>query len=157
MRLVADDETVFDRAAGGLVYATGHQRVRYLAGATVRDTGGGTRLAGDPSIAVRNETLLVSLPVLDADPVGVGGDDTTVTLHTNATHRRRHVDGHARYALAVETRTPGAWERYFEALGASTTRQSFDSDGVPSVVAHFEGVDEAYVFVHHLHLEVRRG
>ena len=60
------------------------------------------------------------------------------------------------YAVAVETRTPAVWERWFDDVGATTTRRSLDGDDVPSVVARFPDVREAYVFVHDLHLEVGR-
>ncbi|MFC6987904.1 hypothetical protein ACFQJD_19055 [Haloplanus sp. GCM10025708] len=60
------------------------------------------------------------------------------------------------YGLAVETATPGVWERFFEDRGASTSRREFDDDGVVSVVARFPAVDEASVTVHDLGLVIRR-
>jgi flagellin-like protein len=154
VRLLDGDAVVSTRSVGGLVYAVGPRRVRAVAGATVRAAGGGARLHGAPPVAARNQTLFVGLPVLDASPVAVAGD-ATVSLRTNVSHERRHLDGGVD-GLAVETRTPGVWERRFESLGARTTRRSFDDDGVPSVVAHFPDVREAYVFVHELRLEVGR-
>lgn len=152
IRLLDGNEPVVERQVGGLVYAAGDHRVRYVAGATVRDTGDGTRLHAAPPVSVRNRTLFVGVPVLDASAVAVDGDASTV-LRTNVTHSRRHVSG-AGFGLAVETRTPGVWERRFEAMGATTSRESFDDDGVPSVVARFPAVRDVYLFVHELNLEV---
>ena len=150
VRLLDGTEPVVERSVGGLVYAAGDHRVRYVAGATVRDTGGGTRLHAPPSISTRNRTLFVGLPVLGADAVAVDGDGV---LRTHVTHDRRHLSGSG-FGLAVETRTPGVWERRFAAMGAATTRRSFDDDGVPSVVARFPAVENVYLFVHELNLEV---
>ncbi|MFB6102188.1 MAG: hypothetical protein ABEJ73_06440 [Haloplanus sp.] len=154
LRVLDGSDPVVEQSVGGLVYAAGDRRVRYVAGATVRSAGNGSRLSGEPSIATRERTLFVGVPVLGASGVAVGGD-ATVTLRTNVTHDRRHLSGDG-YGLAVETRTPGVWERRFGALGATTTRDSFDDDGVPSVVARFPAVRDVYVFVHDLNLEVGR-
>jgi flagellin-like protein len=154
VRLLDGTEPVAERSVGGLVYAAGDRRVRYVAGATVRDTGDGTRLHAQPSVSTRNRTLFVGLPVLGADAVAVDGGPTAV-LRTNVTHERRRLSGDG-FGLAVETRTPGVWERRFDAMGATTTRRSFDDDGVPSVVARFPGVRDVYLFVHELNLEVGR-
>ncbi|WP_248897847.1 DUF7289 family protein [Haloplanus halobius] len=154
VRLLQGSEPVVEQSVGGLVYADSNYRVRAVAGATVSDTGGGGRLHTAPSISIRDRTLFVGLPRLGADAVAVGGK-TTVTLRTNLTHTRQQFSGGG-YALAVETRAPGVWERHFEALGATTTRRSFDDDGVASVVARFPSVRTVHVFVHDLRLEVGR-
>jgi hypothetical protein len=155
VRFLDGTDVTLDRPVGGLVYAAGERRVRTVAGTTVRGTGRGARIHGDPpGVAVRDRTLFVSLPVLGAPSVAAAGD-TTVVLRTNVTHSRLDppggVDG-----VAVETRTPAVWERRFETLGARTARRSFDDDGVPSVVARFPAVREVHVFVHELRLEVGR-
>lgn len=154
VRILDGTRVAFERSAGGLVFAAGDRRVRHVAGATVRDTGTGAFLHTPPSLSVRDGTLFVGVPTLDAPAVAVDGPGA-VTLRTNVTHDRRHLTGTG-YAVAVETRTPAVWERWFDDMGATTTRRSFDGDDVPSVVARFPDVGEVYVFVHELHLEVGR-
>lgn len=154
VRLLDGTLPVAEWSVGGLVYANGNRRVRHVAGATVHEVGDGTRLHGDPSLSLRNGSLFVGVSRLDASRVAVGGD-ARVTLRTNVTHGRRQFTGSG-FALAVETRTPGVWERQFDALGATTTRRAFDDDAVPSVVARFPTVRTVYVFVHDLNLEVGR-
>jgi len=154
VRVLDGTRTAFERPVGGLVFAAGDRRVRHVAGATVSATGTGASLHTPPSLSVRDGTLFVGVTALDAPAVAVGGPGT-VTLRTNVTHDRRHLTGGG-FAVAVETRTPTVWERVFDGAGATTTRRSFDDDDVPSVVARFPDVRDAYVFVHDLHLEVGR-
>jgi hypothetical protein len=85
---------------------------------------------------------------------GRGG--VSVPLTTRVRHERTALPP-GRYRLAVETRTPDAWRRYFERRGANTTVREFDDDGVPSVVADLGSVEDAYLVVHDLGLEVGRG
>jgi hypothetical protein len=154
IRVLDGTRVAFERSAGGLVFAAGDRRVRHVAGATVRETGTGAALATAPSLSVRDRTLFLGVPVLGASAVAVDGPGT-VALRTNVTHDRRRLTGGG-YAVAIETRTPAVWERWFADLGASTTRRSFDDDGVQSVVARFPGVRDVYLFVHELNLEVGR-
>jgi hypothetical protein len=154
VRVLDGTQVTFERRVGGLVFAAGDRRVRYAAGATVRDAGTGAYLHAPPSLSVRDGTLFLGLPVLDAAAVAVDGPGT-VTLRTNVTHDRRHLTGTG-YAVAIETRTPAVWERWFDDVGATTTRRSFDGDDVPSVVARFPDVEDVYVFVHDLNLVVGR-
>jgi len=154
VRILDGTDVVFERPVGGFVFATGDRRVRYVAGATVGDTGDGAFLHAPPSMSVRDRTLFVDVAALGAPAVAVDGGGT-VTLRTNVTHDRQQLTGRG-YAVAVETRTPGVWERWFADLGATTTRRSVDDDGVPSVVAQFPDVRDVYVFVHDLQLEVGR-
>ena len=154
VRVLQGVDPVTEYAVGGLAYAAGDRRVRYVAGAVVHDTGDGVRAHAAPRVSVRDRTLFVSISRLGADTVAVDGT-ATVALRTNVTHRRRHLSGGG-FGLAVETRTPGVWERRFEALGATTDRRSFDDDDVPSVVARFPDIGDVYLFVHDLRLEVGR-
>ncbi|MFD1632375.1 DUF7289 family protein [Haloplanus ruber] len=154
VRLLDGVDPTAEYAVGGLVYAAGERRVRHVAGTTIYDTGTGARARTAPSLSIRDRTLFLGLSRLGADAVAVGGP-TTVTLRTNVTHDRRRLSGGG-FGVAVETRTPAVWERHFAELGATTTRRSFDDDGVPSVVARFPDVRDAYVFVHDLRLEVGR-
>jgi flagellin-like protein len=154
VRLLDGTDPVATWSVGGLVYAAGPRRVRYVAGSIVHDAGDGVRLHAAPSVSRRDRALYVGVPILGAERVALDGP-TTVALRTNVTHERHHRPGDG-VGLAVETETPGVWERQFEAMGATTTRRSFDEDGVPSVVARFGGVDDVYVFADDLHLEVGR-
>jgi hypothetical protein len=79
-----------------------------------------------------------------------------VTLRTDVGHSRTRL-ANATYRVAIETRHPDAWARYFERQGATTTRRSFDADDVDSVVATFPGDRRAYLIVHDLRLEVGDG
>jgi len=154
VRVLDGTQIAFERSVGGLVFTAGDRQVRYAAGATVRDTGTGAFLHTPPSLSLRNGTLFVGVSVLDAPAVAVDGPGT-VTLRTNVTHDRRHLTGRG-YAVAIETRTPAVWERWFDDMGVTTTRRSFDGDDVPSVVARFPDVRDVYVFVHDLNLAVGR-
>lgn len=154
VRVLAGDEVVFGRAVGGLVFTVGDQRVRHVTGATIGDTGNGAFLRSAPPLSIREGTLFVGVTALDAPAVAVDGAGT-VTLRTNVTHDRRRLSGGG-FAVAVETRTPGVWERWFDDMGATTTRRSLDDDGVPSVAGRFPTVRQVYVFVHDLNLEVGR-
>ncbi|AZH24527.1 DUF7289 family protein [Haloplanus aerogenes] len=154
LRVLDGDAVVFERSVDGLVFTAGQRRVRYVAGATVGATGNGAFLHASPPLSVRDGTLFVGVTALDAPAVAVDGPGT-VTLRTNVTHSRRRLSGQG-YAVAVETRTPAVWERWFEDMGATTARQSFDNDDVPSVVARFPDVQDVYVFVHDMNLEVGR-
>jgi hypothetical protein len=76
-----------------------------------------------------------------------------VTLATTVRHdRTAHGEGH--YRVAVETATPGPFERWFTERGATVERRDIDGDGVESVVATFDGRRTAYLVVHHLNTEV---
>jgi len=154
IRVLDGSVIAFERSVDGLVFAAGDQRIRHVTGATVGDTGDGAFLHTPPSLSVRDRTLFLGVTILDASEVAVDGAGT-VALRTNVTHDRRQLSGQG-YAVAVETRTPGVWERWFDDMGAPTTRRSFDDDDVPSVVAQFSGVRDVYVFVHDLNLEVGR-
>lgn len=154
LRLLDGTDIAFERSVGGLVFTAGQRRVRYVTGATVGEVGDGAFLHAAPPVSVRDGTLFVGVTALDAPRVAVDGAGT-VTLRTNVTHDRRHLSGRG-YAVAVETRTPTVWERWFGDMGATTTRRAFDDDGVSSVVARFPDARDVYVFVHELNLEVGR-
>jgi hypothetical protein len=144
---------------GGLVYETGAHRVAFVAGGISRGVGTGSRFQTPPPVAASDRVLLFGAPRLgpDAPNLSVGGSSATgVTLRTNVSHARTRL-GNTTYRVAVETRHPKAWADYFERQGATTTRRSFDDDGVDSVVATFPGDRRAYLVVHDLRLEVGDG
>jgi hypothetical protein len=84
--------------------------------------------------------------------VAVSGTGAT-TLRTNVTHARTDL-GRGTFAVAVETATPGPLASWFEARGATARVEDVDGDGVPSVVARFDGERRTYLVVHDLNLEV---
>jgi hypothetical protein len=157
VRLVVGPRTLASWRADALVYGDRSTRVAYLAGAVVTGPPGNARLRVDPTIATTDGSLFVGLPRLGADgddgfDPGAGG----VVVRTNATHERRTFSNHTAYGLAVETSTPGAWDRFFDDRGATTSRRDFDGDGVVSVVARFPGTDEAHLTLHDLGMVMRR-
>ena len=154
LRVLDGSTPVFERSVGGLVFTTADRDVRHVAGATVRDVGDAATFYTPPPFARRNGTLFVDVPALGAPAVAVDGADA-VTLRTDVTHDRRRLSGQG-FAVAIETRTPAVWERWFADAGATTTRRSFDDDEVVSVVAQFPDIRTAHVFVHDLRLEVGR-
>jgi flagellin-like protein len=154
IRVLDGPAVAFEQSVGGLVFTAGQRQVRHVAGATVGDTGDGAYFHAAPAISIRDRTLFVGVTALDAPRVAVDGPGA-LTLRTNVTHDRRQLSGQG-FAVAVETRTPAVWERWFADMGATTTRRSFDDDDVPSVVARFSGVRDVYVFVHGMNLEVGR-
>lgn len=138
-----------------LEFTAADRRVVFLAGAVLRGVPGNARVTRPPPLAASAGVLVVGVPVLNASGAdGIGGSvATALTLRTDVRHERRQL-GRGRFRVAVETRTPVAWERYFAERGATTTRRDFDGDGVPSVVAAFPGERTAYLVVHDLRLEV---
>jgi len=154
VRILDGPSVAFEYAVDGLVFTAADREVRYLSGATIRSTGGNAAFYTPPPITTRNRSLFLNVATLDTTSVAVDGA-TAVTLRTNVTHDRRELRGRGT-AIAIETRTPAVWERWFESTDATTTRRDIDDDGVPSVVARFPNVRSTYVFVHDLHLEVGR-
>jgi monoamine oxidase len=65
--------------------------------------------------------------------------------------------GTGEFAVAIETATPGPFERYFEEQNASTNRRTFAGDEHASVVAHYPGDRQGYLVVHDLSMEVDNG
>lgn len=142
-----------------LEFRTADQRVVYLAGAVIRETGAGSELYAPPPITASSGSggvLVVGAPTLNSTAGSVrskGG--SSVVLATDVTHERTDL-GDGTYRIAVETTTPGAWVRYFERQGATVTdRRDIDGDGTESVVARFPGERVGYLIVHDLRLEVR--
>ena len=153
--------------AGGVVatvdvdavaFRAGDQRVVYLAGAVVRETGAGGQLYETPPVSASRGTggvLVVGVPTLNATNQRVAATGpTTVRLETDVSHDRTPL-GNGTYRVAVETTTPDPWERYFERAGAVVTGpRDFDGDGTASVVPRFPGERVGYLVVHDLSLEV---
>jgi len=159
VRLLENGSVVDTRSVGGLVFESGDRRIAYLAGAVVRGRPGAAWLAADPPVTAseRNAVLVAGVPRLGAGHVAVSGEGgTAVTLATNVSHTRTDL-GTGKFAVAIETATPGPFERYFEGQNASVSRVDFDGDGVESVVAEYPGQRRGYLVVHDLSLEVNGG
>lgn len=143
----------------GLVFESGDRRVAGVAGAVVHGASSSSWLEAEPPItsSAANEVLVVGVPVLDTGHVAVGGEGgVTVTLQSNITHDRTEL-GRGEFAVAIETKTPGPFERYFEAQGATTTRETFPGDEYESVVATFPDERTGYLVVHEVDMGVNDG
>jgi hypothetical protein len=158
LRVLNDSGTVARVEVGALVFESGNHRVVFLGGAVTRGEGNGSRLYAPPPVASSRRTLLVGAGRLNASGPGslAASAPTSATLRTNVTHQRRAL-GDDTYRVAVETAAPGAWESHFVRANATVTRRDFDGDGVRSVVADYRGPRVAYLVVHDMRLEVRRG
>jgi hypothetical protein len=159
LRVYRNGTLVANRSVDALVFTAEDRRVTFLAGAVVRGRAEGGWLAATPPITTseRTDVLVVGAPVLGADDVAVSGTGgTTVTLRTNVTHDRRTL-GPGRYEVALETRTPDAFEPYFADQNASLSRRDIDGDGVASTVATYSEAREGYLVTHTLSLEVADG
>jgi len=159
LRVLDGDGVVRTVSVDALVFRTGDQRVIYLAGAVVRETGAGGQLVSPPPLTASRGSggvLVVGAPVLNASDVQFASTgSTTAVLETDVTHDRTAL-GNGTYRVAVETTTPDVWIRFFERRGATVIdRRDLDGDGVDSVVARFPGERVGYLVVHDLALEVR--
>lgn len=151
---VLDSSGVVERVrAGGVVFEAGERRVAAVAGGVVRGRSGNADLFAPPPITASDGAgvLVVGVAKTGGD-VSVGGSETTVVLRTTVEHSRTDL-GNGTYRVAVETTTPGPWERYFRAKNATVSRRDVDGDGVESVVGSFPGERRGYLVVHDLNLE----
>jgi hypothetical protein len=158
VRLLDAGRPVVSVRADALVYESRDRRVTALGGVLVDGRRNASRLRGPVPVVLGEERLLVDVVALNASgSTAVGGSDpTAVTVRTNATHAYRTFET-GPYAVAVETATPGAWERAFGAAGLATTRRDFDEDGLPSVVGRVPRPVAVDLAVHDLRAVVRRG
>lgn len=153
LRVLEDGHVHRRVAVGALVYRSADARVAAVGGAVVRDSGGGPVLHHPPPVTVGEDVLVVGAVRL-GDPGTVSGTGgVTAVVATRVTHERQRL-GDGRYAVALETTTPGPLAAWFRARGATVTVRSLDDDGVDSVVASFDGEREAYLVVHDLDAEV---
>ncbi|PSQ44464.1 hypothetical protein BRD17_04065 [Halobacteriales archaeon SW_7_68_16] len=148
LRVLRNGSVVRTVAVGGIVYDRRDRRAAFVAGAVVRGPPDGARVVTGPPVIAgdRARTLVVGTARARPDgAVGIGGSGATI--RTNVSHERTAL-GRGRYAVAIETATPNAFERWFEARATSVERRSFDDDGVTSVVARFRGERTAHLVVH---------
>ena len=158
VRLLRGGITVVGVEADALVYESGGRRVTSLNGLVVDGRGNQSRTRGPLPVVAGDGRLLVDIVALNASgSTAVGGSDpVSVTVRTNATHEYRTFE-EDRYAVAIETATPGAWDRAFAAAGLERSRRDFDGDGVPSVVVSVPESVVVDLAVHDLRTVVRRG
>lgn len=158
LRVLDASGTVRRIEVGGLVFESGSRRVVYLAGAVARGPPGNAVLDRPPPITATlgdGGVLVVGAPRLNTTGA-VGGTDVRATLRTDVTHTRTTL-GNGTYRVAIETVTPGPFERYFADRGATVRRADLDGDGLQSVVASYHGERRAYLVIHDLQLEVAHG
>ena len=159
LRVLRNGSVVATRDVGALVFDAEDRRVAFLAGAILRGQAGGAWREADPPItdSARNDVLVVSAPVLDSGNRAIdGGGGVTVPLRTNVSHARTDL-GNGHFGVAIETRTPGPFERFARSRNATVSRTDFDGDGIPSVVASYPGQRQGYLVTHNLLLEVGHG
>ena len=159
LRILKDGRVIERHAVDALVFERGDRRVAAVAGALVRQHGSSAWLVSAPSItdSRTNGVLVVGAPVLNAGLVSVGGTGgVTTTLRIDPSHTEYDL-GTGEFAVAIETPTPGPFERYFTDRNARTTRRTFPGDEHESVVAQYPGDRQAYLVVHDLSLEVGDG
>lgn len=159
LETTGETSTVATVAVDALVYERGRRRVRSVAGAVVRGREEAAWTVEPPPITASESAgvLVVGASKLNASGASVGGGQVTATLATNVSHERTAL-GTGRFAVAVETATPSAFEATLRERGATTVEtRDIDGDGVPSVVAGFSGSRTAYLVVHDMRLEVSDG
>jgi hypothetical protein len=157
--LLDGDRVVWAGHAGAVVYTDGDRRVTGFAGAVVRHNGDRSRMVAPSRIAPAAGSLYVGVPVLNAtgaDGIAAGDRRLSVELRTDTETARETLPA-GDYRIAVETTAPAAWERHFAERGATTTRRDIDGDGVPSVVASFDGPRTVHLVVHDVRLRVGVG
>lgn len=159
LRLIKNGSVLQRHRIDAVVFESGDRRVRALAGAVVRGQRGNAWFVSEPPIAgsERNSVLVVGAPVLGSNHTAVSGTGgVTTTLRTNVSHTRYDL-GTGTFAVAIETATPGPFERHFEHENATVHRQRFPGDDFESVVARYPGQRQGYLVVHELRLEVSHG
>lgn len=157
LRVYRNGSLVREVNVDALVFETEDHRVAAVAGAVVRGRGAGAWLHREPPIvgSPAHGVLAIGAAMLNGADVAVSGSGRT-TLRTNVTHARRSL-GRGEFVVELETATPAAFEDFFEAAGATTTRRDRDGDGVQSVVATYPGSATGYLVVHDMRLEVGDG
>lgn len=159
LRVLKDGSVVETRAVDALVFESGDRSVTAVAGALVQQQGASAWLVSEPRVtdSETNSVIVVGAPALNAGHVAVGGTGgVTTTLRIDPTHTEYDL-GTGTFAVAVETETPGPFERYFERENATTEQRTFAGDEHASVVAHYPGDRQGYLVVHDLSLEVDDG
>lgn len=158
IRLLQGEVPIVEVEADAFVYETGSRQATLLGGTVVRKTDSSAQVTGPVPVVAGDERVLVDVVALNATGTSAAGgtDPTAVTVRTDPSHSYQTFDA-ATYGVAIETESPGAWERAFEGTGTVAPRQDFDDDGVPSVVIQFSGEPVVDFAIHDLRAVVRRG
>lgn len=156
--LDATDGEVLERVrVDALVFEAGNRRVASVSGAVLRGRGETATLRTPPPVTASagdGGVLIVGAARLGTVRMAISGNGAGgTTLRTNVTHRRTDL-GRGAFEVALETATPGPLASWFADRGARTRTEDTDGDGVPSVVARFDGERRGYLVVHDLNLEV---
>jgi flagellin-like protein len=139
--------------ANALRFTAGSRGATYLAGSVLVHGDGWSRTRTRLPVTADENVLVVSVPALRGDVALSATGGGPFTLQSNVAHERRSL-GEGSYRVAVETTHPAALRRQFERTNATVSLRDIDGDGVPSVVADFDGVRTAYVVVHETEVEV---
>lgn len=139
--------------ANALRFSSGRRGATYLAGAVLVHGDGWSRARTRLPVTADEGVLVVSVPALRGDVALSSSGGGPYTLHSNVSHERESL-GRGSYRVAVETTRPAALRRQFERTNATVGQRDIDEDGVPSIVADFEGVRTAYVVVHETEVAV---
>lgn len=142
--------------ADAIVFERENRRVAVTAGAIVRGSSGGGWLERVPPITAGQNVLVVGAPRLNGSGSAGANGAVTVPVTTNTSHERRSL-GNDSYRVAIETRTPGAFEEFADDRGAAFDVRHVDGDEIPSAVLEFDGTRRGYLVVHDLRLEVNDG
>lgn len=137
-----------------LVFESADQRVTFHTGAVVRGEDDHAWMVTPPPITVDEDVLVVSATKLGDNTRSVSGTGgVEATLETDVSHDRVEL-GDETFSIAIETETPGAWERFFREQNATV---AVETGSPPVVVATFEGSRTGYLVIHDLSLEVSGG
>ncbi|WP_332898142.1 DUF7289 family protein [Haladaptatus sp. CMSO5] len=159
LRVLNESGVIAQVPVDALVFETEEKQVTFLAGAIVQGNPGNANLYRPPPLTASENggVLVVGAPTLNGSARSIGASGgARVTVETTVSHNRTAL-GNGTYRVAIETATPGAWERYFTEQNATVSRTDFDGDGTESVVATFPGRRTAYLIVHDMRLEVDDG
>jgi len=153
LRILDGSSVVAAVQTDAVVFESEQRRVAAVAGAITRGRPGNAWLTSPPPITSGPDVLVVGAQRLNGSGSVGGTGGVRTTLRTNVSHDRRSL-GTDTFSVAIETTTPGPFQRYAEERGLDTSRRDFDGDGVPSVVIEYDGTRTAYLVVHDMRLEV---
>lgn len=156
IRVFESGSSVAEVEADALVFEEGDRRVGAVAGAITRGQSGNAWLEREPPVSAGEDVLVVGAVRLNGSGGAGGTGGVSVPIATNVSHGRVDL-GDGEFAVAIETETPGAFERYAESFDADTRVNDLDGDGTPSAVIEFDGTRQGYLVVHDLRLEVGHG
>lgn len=156
LRVLDSSGVVATVESDAVVFESEQRRVASVAGAITRGHGESNWLSNAPPITSGPDVLIVGAQRLNGSGSISGTGGVTTTLQTNVSHDRRSL-GSGEYRVAIETRTPGAFETYAAERGRNASIRDLDGDGVPSVVIEYAGQRTAYLVVHDMRLEVGHG